>query len=373
MSKSFLIFSGYNQRAVIAFCRVATANNVPFCIIAKSKDDTIFKTKYRSNVQSVRNEKLLTVEDIDRCLDETKNASEHTDFVILPSSEFLNRFFLDNRTYYEKKSCTIPLVNKDLYLIVSDKLSFGRLCIKYNIEIPHEYTSFESARLPFVAKPISYFSTKSGKALNPVLIYTENEKAVFLNEMDKDDFYYQAFVNGSSYYLLYYISSENDTVSFSQKNLVQQAEGKSMILATGSDLHLKQISDNYINMLKDIGYEGLIMIELRRSDDKFVMIEANPRLWGPSQLFVDAGVPIFERFIQEQGFEIKEKSGNTDKDVFYFWNGGICEDLRNGKNIAFHDFSQEELKLKLPFLLEKEIYLREDTEEIYHLEAEGLC
>lgn len=373
MSKSFLIFSGYNQRAVIAFCRVATTNNVPFCIIAKSKDDTILKTKYRSNVHSIRNEKLLTIEDVDSCIAETKNVSGHTDFVILPSSEFLNRFFLDNRSYYENKGCTIPLVDKDLYLLVSDKLSFGRLCTKYDIEIPPEYSSFENACLPFVAKPISYFSTKSGKALNPVLIYNEKEKAAFLNEMDKDDFYYQAFVNGSSYYLLYFISSDNDTVSFSQKNLVQQAEGKSMILATGSDLHLKQISGKYINMLKDIGYEGLIMIELRKSDDKFVMIEANPRLWGPSQLFVDAGVPIFERFIQKQGFEIKEKSGNTDKDVFYFWNGGICEDLRNRKNIAFHDFNQEKLDAMKQTFLEKEIYLREDTEEIYHLEAEGLC
>lgn len=373
MSESFLIFSGYNQRAVIAFCRVATACDVPFYIIAKSKDDTIFRTRYRCNVHAVRNEKPLTIEDVDRCIDETKNITGFASFVILPSSEFLNRFFLDNRFYYDKKGCTIPLVDKDLYLLVSDKLSFGRLCMKYNIAVPPEYRSFESALLPFVAKPISYFSAKSGKALAPVLIYSENDKVAFLDEMDKDDFYYQAFVDGSSYYLLYYISSDNDTVSFSQKNLVQQAEGKSMIYAIGADLHLEQLSENYIKMLKNIGFEGLIMIELRKSDDNYIMIEANPRLWGPSQLFVDACVPIFEKFMLKQGFKIKEKTGITDKDVFYFWNGGICEDLRNGKNIAFHDFSMEkfdEIKLKL---LEKEIYLREDTEEIYHLEAEGLC
>jgi hypothetical protein len=373
MSESFLIFSGYNQRAVIAFCRVAVTNNIPFCIIAKSSDDAIFKTKYRDCILAVRNEKPLTIEDVDRCIDETKNKSGFAKFVILPSSEFLNRFFLDNRSYYDKKGCSLPLVDKDLYMLVSDKLSFGRLCMKYGIEVPSEYSSFETASLPFVAKPIKYFSSKSGKALAPVLLFTESDKSSFLKEMDADDFYYQAFVDGSSYYLLYYISADKYTVSFSQKNLVQQAEGKSMIYAIGSDIHKSQISDNYINMLKDSGFKGLIMIELRKDNNKYLMIEANPRLWGPSQLFVDAGVPIFERFIQEQGFKVKENLATADKDVFYYWNGGICEDIRNGKKAAFHDFSQEKLDAIKQSLLEKEIYLREDTIEIYHIEAEGLC
>ena len=66
--KAFLIFSGYNQRAVVAFCREATSLKVPFCIIAKSEEDTILKTIYKEQVFAIRSEKLLVKSDLDECI-----------------------------------------------------------------------------------------------------------------------------------------------------------------------------------------------------------------------------------------------------------------------------------------------------------------
>jgi hypothetical protein len=46
-----------------------------------------------------------------------------------------------------------------------------------------------------------------------------------------------------------------------------------------------------IHFLADYCYEGfygLVMIEVKEYDNQFYMIEANPRLWGPSQLILDA-------------------------------------------------------------------------------------
>ncbi len=371
--KAFLIFSGYNQRAVVAFCREATRLKVPFCIFAKSEEDTIFKTIYKEQVYAIRTEKLLLKADLDVCIAKTKTATNFTDFIILPSSEFLVRFFLENRAYYEHLNCTVPLVSSTLYAKVSDKYSFGKLCEEYGLLIPLEYQKPEHLHYPFVAKPRLYFSNSSARTLNPYLILTEADWNEFLNKEETDAFYYQEFITGACYYLLYYLSNKQNDVCYSQKNLVQQAGGKSMIVAQSSDVHHLPIGKKYVNMLKKEGFEGLIMIELKKKGDEFVMIEANPRLWGPSQLFVDAGVPIFEAFIKDQGFEIQINEVSEIKDVMYFWNGGMAEDHKHAKEIAYHEYTPDLLDDNLEKLLACEVYLREDTKDIFYNESKGLC
>jgi hypothetical protein len=373
IQKSFLIFSGYNQRAVVAFCREATRLKVPFCIIAKSEEDTILKTSYKDLVYAIRSEKLLVKTDLDTCIEITKAATGFTDFVILPSSEFLNRFFLDHRIYYQDRQCSIPLVSSELYAKISDKYSFGELCEMYGLAVPKEFGNPEYLPYPFVAKPRLYFSGDNTKTLQPYLIHSESDWKEFLQNEVKEAFYYQEFIDGGCYYLLYYLSNKRADVCYSQKNLVQQAAGKSMIVAQGSDIHRLPIANQYADMLKREGFEGLIMIELKKKGDEFVMIEANPRLWGPSQLFVDAGVSIFETFMEDQGFEIQSSGLSEIKDVMYFWHGGIIEDRRYGKELAYHEFTPDLLDENLEKLLGCEVYLREDTKEIFYNESKGIC
>jgi len=371
--KAFLIFSGYNQRAVVAFCREATRLKVTFCIIAKSSEDTIFQTSYKDQVYAVRSEKLLVKEDLDECIEITKLSTGYTDYIILPSSEFLNRFFLENRTYYTVLNCIIPLVSSELYAKISDKYSFGKMCDQYHLATPKEFENPDSLAFPFVAKPRLYFSGNGLKTLQPYLFYSESDWNDFLQKEESDAFYYQEFIEGGCYYLLYYLSNSLDNVCYSQKNLVQQAGGKSMIVAQSSDIHSLPIAGNYLKMLKKEGFVGLIMIELKKKGDEFVMIEANPRLWGPSQLFVDAGVPIFEAFMRDQGFEIQASGLSEIKEVMYFWHGGMAEDQKNGKEIAYHEYSPDLLDENLEKLLACEVYLREDTKDIFYNESKGIC
>lgn len=372
MKKAFLLFSGYNQRAVIAFCREATRLNVPFYIVAKSKEDSIFLSSYKEHVLAIRREKALVMEDVDHCFNQVKSMVDAHTFVILPSSEFLNRFFLQHRVYYQEQSFTIPLVEAPLYAKISDKESFGLLCKRYKLDIPKEISIDDPKAYPFVAKPKAYFSGGTLKTPSPYLIYTEDDWLDFTAAENSEDFYFQEYVTGISIYLLYYISTKGHSVFFSQENLVQQAKGKSIILAKSATVHLESIADDYANMLINEGFAGLIMIELKQQNDRFCMIEANPRLWGPSQLFVDAKAPIFEAFIQDLGFNIAIDPSKIKESV-YFWHGGIAEDQRNGNALAFHNFTPEKLEAQMDTLLAKEIYLREDTQNIYYKELIELC
>jgi predicted ATP-grasp superfamily ATP-dependent carboligase len=371
--KAFLIFSGYNQRAVVAFCREADRLKVPFCIIAKSKEDTLFQTNYINRIFAIRTEKMLVIDDLEACLEQTKSASGYNEFVLLPSSEFLNRYFLENRNYFANLNCTLPLVSSELYARISDKYAFGELCRKYSLIVPKEFEDPDRLTFPFVAKPRLYFSNDRARTLQPHLILSESDWTTFLSTEDKSAFYYQEFVEGSCFYLLYYIARDGRVVAFSQQNLLQQADGKSMIVARSANLHLEPIAVKYADMLQQVGFNGLIMIELKKRGDEYVMIEANPRLWGPSQLFVDAQIPIFERFILEQGFEFQPTTLSEVGEVMYFWHGGMVQDEKAGKALAYHDYTPDQLDEDLEALLGSEVYLREDTKELFYNESKGLC
>jgi len=54
----------------------------------------------------------------------------NANLTIIPSSEFLNTFLLNNRNFLEETlGCRLPLVNKELYLSLSNKWSSAKfLC-----------------------------------------------------------------------------------------------------------------------------------------------------------------------------------------------------------------------------------------------------
>lgn len=359
---AIIVFSGFNQRAVIAFCRVVSRNSIPIFIIAKSNEDTILLSEYSKFVAGIRNSISLDFDDIKLHIEKIVDNNDYDNYILLPSSEALNRFFLDYRDEFYKLKCIIPLVDKYKYYTISDKYSFGRLCYENGIDIPREIIQLDCIEYPYVMKPKKYLS-KDGKALYPQIIQNNKDKADFDMNYNINDFYAQEYIGGDSYYLLYYFRKDGNYLSFSQKNLMQQGNGKSIIAAVPADIHNEDISKKFITLFKKIGFYGLIMIEVKYYNDKFYMIEANPRLWGPSQLFVDCNIRLFEAFLEDNGFVCnynKSKSLNQ----CYFWVGGMLESLNLYKEVVFHNYSHEEFFRDFSRFIKNEVYLRPDTEKI---------
>ena len=359
-----MIFSGYNIRAVIAFIRTLEKNNIDYFILAKSDDDEIFDTQYYSKVVYVRKKISLDQEDLYQGIITIKNISTYDEFLIAPSTEALNRYLINNRSFFESIGCIIPIVDKAKYEQISDKYSFGELCKNNNIETPCEYNTLLKKYLPLVLKPKRYFS-KDNRIFDPKIITNEEELEKFKREYDLSDFYIQEYVDGRSVYLLYYFNSQSEVFKLSQENFIQQENGKSMIYAKVSNFHNNKISKKFESLFKDLNFRGLVMVELKVKDDRFIMIEANPRFWGPSQLFVDADYNFFEFLLSDYGFSFKN-SINKDvlSDVFYFWNDGIVENVDERKNIAFYNFSKEEFLKERNNLKDNEIFNREDTKKL---------
>lgn len=359
MKKGIIVISGYNMRAIISFLRVCVINEVPFYIIASGNDDPIFLTKYHSNVSYVRVDN-----DIERIYDiimYVKFAEKLDEAFILPSTEYLNRYLLNNVNKFKAGNIKIKLINKELYEKISDKFSFSEMCENNGIKVPYIYKNYNDIKYPIIAKPKSYFDY-IGK---PKKISNKKDFENFLLNNDINNWFIQQYLIGSSYYLLYYFKEDGEYIAYSQQNLIQQKDGKSITLAMSSNIHELSISNEYANMLKNYKFQGLIMIELRKSNDIFYMIEANPRLWGPSQLFVDSKVPIFENYLYDMGFYIdSDKLKNTDYiSSYYFWNEGLI--LSDGLE-TYYNYNNSNLLNNYNLLMNIEIFNREDTINLFN-------
>ena len=366
-NQAVIVISGYNIRAVIAFCRWATAHDVNYHVVARSKEDPVFLTDYKGQVAFTRNSPSLRPEQFRSWCDSLNSQYGYQRFIILPSTEYLNRFLLKHRNSIEGKDCIIPLVDERLYRIISDKQSFAKLCESYGLDIPEEFNGIPE-KLPFVAKPRTYFSAQ-GKQLVPQLIINQHDLDKFCDE-NKDDYFFQNFINGRSLYLLAYIG-QNENILYSQENLIQQARGGSVILAKTSNFHHSDIAKKYVRMLREQKYLGLIMVEVRldESNGKYYMIEANPRLWGPLQFAIDNNIDLFGAMLKDYEFDIPKDtySHSPHPSTHYFWSGGLTQ---QSQPFAYHSYSSDELVKDFPNIRHQDIFLRTDTLNLFFKESQ---
>lgn len=361
MEKYIIIFSGYNQRAVIAFLRILRKNNIDkYMIIASSHNDPIFLTKYKNKVGYIRKDKALSIELFKRIALMIPDAKE---LLILPSTEALNRFILKNKLELFKLKYEIPLVERKLYEVISDKLYFAQLCKENRFDVPQALNLGSDYETPFVAKP-KHYTASDGKNYSPVLVKSKVEFRDFIETYPIDDFIIQEYVFGDSYYLLYYFAKNGEIFEYSQQNIAQQPQGKSILAALPANIHNMEISNRYKELLKNLSFQGFIMIELRKTKDTFYMIEANPRLWGPSQLFVDAGINFFDVFLFEYGYLEKMPLFACDDTIRYLWTGGIVQTVERGKKIITYDNLDKDWYKQREWQ-DWDIYNRDDTNMIY--------
>jgi len=362
--KVVIIFSGYNNRAVVSFIRTLEKNRINYVVIARDNKDPIFSTTYRDNIVLTRENQCLDLNLIKKCIEVIQSEFTAVQYFIAPSTEALNRFLQIERDALEKMNVLVPLPDADIYVSVSDKKEFSDICQEHGMLVPDEYDSITDTVFPFVAKPRKYLS-RNGAIYTPSLIFNRKQKDLFLENCDPEDFYFQKFIEGRSIYLLYYFHRNGLIFKFSQENMIQQPHGKSIIAAISSDFHTRAESIKYENLFRKIKFYGLVMVELKVNNNKNYMIEANPRFWGPSQLFVDAGSNLFEVFMHDHEFIDKLPVFDDSGKSRYFWFGGIQQTLKERGELSFHTGCEKDFLLNLDTWLYCDVFKRSDTIGIF--------
>jgi hypothetical protein len=361
-----LIFSGYNYRAAIAFCRFATEKNIPFYVITSGKNDLINKSDYVNNIIIERTKNELTIDDLLYYSSIIRKMKDFNKIVILPSTEYLNRFLLENRKTLNDNHIEFGLCEKQVYERISDKESFGELCKAKSINVPTEFLKGKS-NYPIVIKPKTYIN-KNKEIYTPEIIHNEKELNLYFKNKNEQDFYIQEYIGGNSIYLLYYIFSDGRYSVYSQENYIQQFNGGSMILAQSSEYHTNKIASKFANLFANVGYKGLVMVEVKLYNDRFYMIEANPRLWGPSQLILDAQMDLFDCYAYDNGLTANLVKLKYRPNIWYYWSGGLIDNIKKELPVIFYNFDAEKLKTKEIEIEQNDVYKKNDTLNIYKYE-----
>jgi hypothetical protein len=156
--------------------------------------------------------------------------------VVCPTSEFFDLFMLQHPALFARHQCHIPLVDLATYRLVSNKESFTNLCAQHGLAVPQVWQKPEALAYPFVAKPRDNLG-ENGRILYPYLIFNNANWQQFLAHESVDTYFFQEYITGRSFYLLFYLSRSGTVTAFSQENLAQQAGGKSIVLARSAHIH----------------------------------------------------------------------------------------------------------------------------------------
>lgn len=373
-SDGMLLFSGYNVRAVIALCRFLAQRGRTAHIVARAGEDPVTLTDYADWVVVRRDSDRLDVEMVESCCGQVKDSVGIDEVTVLPTTEYLNRILLSNKGRLERSRIFCPLADEAGYRRLSDKQSFVELCREWGISVPPTDLQPVPGAIPLVAKPRRYDGRQT--QVKPYLITNQAALTRFREREDPSQYFFQQFVDGDSFYLLFCRDHEGRVSSFSQHNLLQQADGRSIIAARGATLHKDcSITGSFLSLLEGIGFTGLVMFEVRLDrEGRCWALEANPRPWGPLQLVVDAFPDLLRHYFADVvGLQLEHSSaalaGQRD---WYLWLGGLVEDARAQRCPDYHGFDSERLLSRIDQLMQCEIFARPDSMKLFLAETGAL-
>jgi hypothetical protein len=361
--KAFLVFSGGNDRAVLGFLRALRLCGERAWVVARTHDDRILRTRFRSDVQWIRTDHALNLDIFAECVRRVREKAGPRTLVVLPSTEYFNTFLLEHRAQIERMDCEIPLVAASVYDRLTGKRSATDFFAANGFSVPREWKGTEATQLPAVAKPLRNVSA-GGQSLYPCLLESPAQWEAFRKRADASEYFFQEYVGGESLYLLMYLPRDGGpALTWSQRNLLQQPDGKSMLLAEPADFHHSPSAARFVEVLRKAGFHGLGMIEVIRVAEREVFIEMNPRIWGPVQFCLDQHQPLLQAFIGEalhgdsSRFIRRESKSSRNK---YFWLGGFADTLATGKQPQWHAKKRSAMAVMLT-CIGSDVYLRKDS------------
>ncbi len=370
--RAVLLFLEANERATIACVRSLCARGVSVLLLRKRRANgrishfNYFEhSVYRKYIldgfwyDDPKNSELF-ISSLQKVL------SSYPGIIIFPLGEDHIRCILKFRDMLAGYDYILPCPEYDAYVKVSNKYSFQNLISEYGLDVPKILTDPKMSDIPFVLKPKSAKNSKKSVEF-PELILSERDYCKFLAK-GYENVFFQEYIDGPSVYYCALYNRGNRVANFGQINIHQQPCGKSVIKACPFDFPASVIQKTD-QMMKDLFWTGVIMVEFKLCKNKYYGIELNPRFWGPLQLSLDNGVDFpYLLYCMATGSQTHAKENS--KNVGYYWvvgylYGAAMMIFWGGR---FQLYKTEDVLSPVTF---KDVWLRRDTiapffKDIFH-------
>lgn len=314
---TFVLFTGHNDRAVVALARFLTQHQLPWLAVASGAQDALHRTAYAPHARVNRLGPQL---DVDWLLALARDLGQPLAYC--PTTEFINQVMLEHREALEAGGWQLGLPSAAIYSTLTNKATSPALMHWLCGITPPQTLNWYSAQAPCVLKPRR--NLQQGQVHYPQLCLTPEQLSLARRGREPSHWFAQAYIEGQSHYLCAYIGRSGlaaDRAWFWQENLLQQPDGKSIVWArTGANPGLAV--EPLLAALAAQGYHGPLMMEvLADATGHLHFIEINPRFWGPLQLTLDACPDILRLFAADHGHRITPQAA-TSADAQYAWAKG---------------------------------------------------
>ncbi len=361
-----IFLAGTSDRAIVACIRSLEQFGVLYriCLPADGSSVRWSLTAYRDRILDDRYEPLDDLGAFKQSLAEA--TADFSQVVLFPESEEMARALARQKDWLEANDVLFPCPSFNTYAQIADKEPLMQLATQHGIETPARLDGDRSLKdIPFVAKPKE--NVVDGRELRVYLVHSEDIWNRFQADEDPEDYFYQKFVDGTSLYFCALFRDGEIVHHISQKTILQQPDGGSVIKARPGDFFPQSLASGVEALMSDVGWSGVAMFEFREMAGNYYLIEVNPRFWGPLQLCIDNSVHLPVLLYQQSVKKEPDKRLLTERnDEFgYFrinaYTRGFWEQLVGGGHIE-RNVDERDGGYKY-----RDVWLRRDTFPVFLL------
>lgn len=227
----------------------------------------------------------------------------HGHDIILPVSINMILTIVQNRSLFEKEGIAIPYPSTEQIKLANNKTSILDIARNVGISIP---TTFK-------IKHLSELSGLSHKLQFPVVIKLSNDEGLYLKPekryvivIDKtllEETYIkmhqikefpliQEYIQGEGYGFSALLDNNSNALAFFCHKRLREYPAIGGPSTLCESIYDKNLVEYGIKLLKALNWTGIAMVEFKKDvkDNKFKLMEINPRFWGSLPLAIQSGV-----------------------------------------------------------------------------------
>jgi predicted ATP-grasp superfamily ATP-dependent carboligase len=304
-------------------------------IFTLTNNDDYSKFRLR-NIYNTTKYYVLSEENFDFDLSVISRDFSNKEIVFLPIEENTISLFLRHMKNNEQEKFRYLLPTLEDFELSRNKMRLNIFCENNNISCPkyitREVLETGNFNYPIIKKP------KHGSGAKDI-VYIENKKDLNKCSIDFEiDFIQERLPNPKDIEAGFYLCKEGEVISFYSHKRIRTYPKTGGVSIYSKAEYNKELESIGGHLLKQLNWSGFVMVEYLydRTDNKYKLIEINPRLWGSIMLSEFCNANFLRDYLDiALGREVVKSEVNTNTYIrwvfpydFVFWINNICNPLK---------------------------------------------
>lgn len=313
--KLILLSTNFSDTNIIMRCLMDIKKNIDICIYCNYKNiNKILSNEGKATFFSHNHENFD-----DNYTDDLKKIIDN-DSILIPTGFDSIKYLSKNLSFF-KSFLKIKIPTPSTIDLLDNKKNFTDFCISYNILHPYTLINFYKYKIENDKKYLlKKIDSAGGLGIYPI----DNESTFkkLLKKEEYDSYILQEYIDGVDFAFNGYCEEGRVIVSTIQRFVTPFWHGKNRLRLSKFEFQ-REVDDIAKKIISISKYSGPINIDFRKSsaDNRFYVIEVNPRFWANTHHSIICGVNFVAVALgleKASAFKEGKVYGNFIKSVILF-------------------------------------------------------